>query len=188
MWRIKKLFDPRGLLAPGVMLNKDPVGHLKNTHTYPEIESVGNACIECGYCEPVCPSRHLTTTPRQRIALRREMLRHEPGSPIQSALLKEYEYDAVQTCAGDGSCEHACPVQINTGVMMKHFRHLEHGQRQEWVAEKIAAPMPTAIRAMAAVVNGSDLASARMAARKSPRNCSSTVESETGSRGAAEST
>src|SRR5580658_8132739 len=85
MWRIKKLFDPRGLLAPGVMLNKDPVGHLKNTHTYPEIESVANACIECGYCEPVCPSRHLTTTPRQRIALRREMLRHEPGSPIQNA-------------------------------------------------------------------------------------------------------
>src|SRR5580692_6591413 len=138
MWRIKKLFDPRGLLAPGVLLNKDPRGHVKNTHTFPEIEHVANACIECGYCEPVCPSRHLTTTPRQRIALRREMLRHEPGSPIQNALLKEYEYDAVQTCAGDGSCEHACPVQINTGVMMKHFRHLEHGRRQEWVAERIA--------------------------------------------------
>jgi D-lactate dehydrogenase len=138
MWRIKKLFDPRGLLAPGVMLNKDPLGHVKNTHTLPEIEHVANACIECGYCEPVCPSRHLTTTPRQRIALRREMMRHEPGSPIQKALLKEYEYDAVQTCAGDSSCEHACPVQINTGVMMKQFRHLEHSRGQEWVAERIA--------------------------------------------------
>src|SRR5580700_4427570 len=138
MWRIKKLFDPRGLLAPGVMLNKDPLGHVKNTHTLPEIEHVANACIECGYCEPVCPSRHLTTTPRQRIALRREMMRHEPGSAIQKALLKEYEYDAVQTCAGDGSCEHACPVQINTGVMMKQFRHLEHSQGEEWVAERIA--------------------------------------------------
>src|SRR5580698_8930798 len=138
MWRIKKLFDPRGLLAPGVMLNKDPLGHVKNTHTFPEIEHVANACIECGDCEPVCPSRHLTTTPRQRIALRREMMRQEPGSTIQKALLKEYEYDAVQTCAGDSSCEHACPVQINTGVMMKQFRHLEHGPWQERVAEKIA--------------------------------------------------
>ena len=138
MWRIKRLFDPRGLLAPGVMLNKDALGHVKNTHTLPEIEHVANACIECGYCEPVCPSRHLTTTPRQRIALRREMMRHESGSPIQKALLKEYEYDAVQTCAGDSSCEHACPVQINTGVMMKQFRHLEHSQGQEWVAERIA--------------------------------------------------
>jgi len=139
MWSIKKLFDPRGLLAPGAMLNKDPLGHVKNTHGIPEIEHVANACIECGYCEPVCPSRHLTTTPRQRIALRREMMRHDPGSPIQKALLKEYEYDAVQTCAGDSSCEHACPVQINTGVMMKQFRHLEHTRRQEWVAERIAA-------------------------------------------------
>jgi D-lactate dehydrogenase len=138
MWRIKRLFDPRGLLAPGVMLNKDPLGHVKHTHTFPEIEHVANACIECGYCEPVCPSRHLTTTPRQRIALRREMMRHDPGSAIQKTLLKEYEYDAVQTCAGDSSCEHACPVQINTGVMMKQFRHLEHSQGQEWVAERIA--------------------------------------------------
>jgi D-lactate dehydrogenase len=139
MWSIKKLFDPRGLLAPGVMLNKDPLGHVKNTHSLPGIEHVANACIECGYCEPVCPSRHLTTTPRQRIALRREMMRQDPGSPIQKALLKEYEYEAVQTCAGDSSCEHACPVQVNTGVLMKQFRHLEHTRRWEWVAERIAA-------------------------------------------------
>jgi len=138
MWRIKKLFDPRGLLAPGVLLNKDPLGHVKNTHTFPEIEHVANSCIECGYCEHVCPSRNLTTTPRQRIALRREMMRHEPGSPIQRALLKEYEYDAIQTCAGDGSCALACPVGINTGVMMKQFRHLEHSQGQERVAEWVA--------------------------------------------------
>jgi D-lactate dehydrogenase len=118
MWRIKQLFDPKGLLAPGVMLNKDPLGHVKNTHTCPEIEHVANACIECGYCEPVCPSRNLTTTPRQRITLRREMMRHEPGSPIQKALLKEYEYDAIQTCAGDSSCALACPVGINTRTII----------------------------------------------------------------------
>jgi D-lactate dehydrogenase len=66
------------------------------------------------------------------------MMRQEPESPVQAALLKEYEYDAVQTCAGDSSCAHACPLQISTGVMMKQFRHLEHSQGQEWVAEKIA--------------------------------------------------
>jgi D-lactate dehydrogenase len=138
MWEIKKLFDPKGLLAPGVMLNRDPQGHLKNTHSFPEIEHVANACIECGYCEPVCPSRHLTTTPRQRISLRREMMRQDPGSPVQKALLREYEYDAVQTCAGDGSCAIACPVQINTGVLMKQFRHLEHSEGQERAAATIA--------------------------------------------------
>jgi D-lactate dehydrogenase len=138
MWQVKKLFDPEGLLAPGVMLNKDPQGHLKHTHTFPEIEHIANACIECGFCEPVCPSRHLTTTPRQRIALRREMMRQEPGAPVQQALLREYEYDAIQTCAGDSSCSMACPVEINTGMLMKQFRHIEHSRREERVATWIA--------------------------------------------------
>jgi D-lactate dehydrogenase len=66
------------------------------------------------------------------------MMRHEPGSPVQVALLKEYQYDAVDTCAGDGSCELACPVEINTGVLMKHFRHLEHSQAEDRAAAKVA--------------------------------------------------
>jgi hypothetical protein len=65
-------------------------------------------------------------------------MRQEPGSPIQNALLKEFEYDAVRTCAGDSSSAHACPVQINTGVTMRQFRLLEHTQREECVTEQIA--------------------------------------------------
>ena len=66
-------------------------------------------------------------------------MRQEPGSPIQNALLKEFEYDAVRTCAGDSSCAHACPVQTNAGVTMQQLGLLEHTQRQECVAERIAA-------------------------------------------------
>ncbi len=44
--------------------------HLK---TAPTVEQEVDRCVECGYCEPVCPSRDLTTTPRQRIVLRREL-------------------------------------------------------------------------------------------------------------------
>ena len=37
-------------------------------------------CVECGYCEPVCPRKDITLTPRQRIVLRREMAAAEaPG-------------------------------------------------------------------------------------------------------------
>ena len=75
MWRIKALADPAGVLAPGVLLNRDPGVHLRNLKSTPPIEEVADNCVECGFCEPVCPSRHLTTTPRQRIVLRREMAR-----------------------------------------------------------------------------------------------------------------
>ena len=63
MWRVKGLADPDGVLAPGVLLNRDEGAHLRNLKTTPEIEEVATTCVECGFCEPVCPSRHLTTTP-----------------------------------------------------------------------------------------------------------------------------
>src|SRR3954468_3110060 len=93
MWRVKSLADPDGGLAPGVLLNRDASAHLKNLKTTPEIEEVATTCVECGFCEPVCPSRHLTTTPRQRIVIRREMARQPAGSPVQRALLEQYVYD-----------------------------------------------------------------------------------------------
>jgi D-lactate dehydrogenase len=144
MWRLKKLADPRLMLAPDVMLTRDTHAHLRHLHTVPTVEQEVDRCIECGYCEPVCPSRHITTTPRQRIALRREMLRQPSGSIVTEALLKQYEYDAIETCAGDGSCALACPVGINTGMLMKQFRHKEHNRTEENVAEKIAENWGTA--------------------------------------------
>ena len=138
MWRVKRLADPDGLLSPGVLLTADPEGHLKHLHTTPSVEAVVDRCIECGFCEPVCPSRDLTTTPRQRIALRREMARQPEDSPVREAVLRDYPYEAVETCAGDGTCGLVCPVGINTGVLMKHFRHLQHTVAEERVALSLA--------------------------------------------------
>lgn len=99
MWRIKRLVDPHGILAPRILLDRDPQAHLRGLKTIPETEAVADPCIECGFCEPACPSGDLTTTPRQRIVLRREMLRQPPGSPVTTELLDSYGYDAVDTCA-----------------------------------------------------------------------------------------
>ena len=138
MWEVKQLADPDGVLAPGVVLNRDPGVHLRNLKTTPQIEEVATTCVECGFCEPVCPSRDLTTTPRQRIVLRREMARQPSGSPVLEALLREYEYDAVETCAADGSCQLACPVGIDTGKLVKDLRSRQHSPRAEQVGLAMA--------------------------------------------------
>ncbi|MGO9883970.1 MAG: FAD-binding and (Fe-S)-binding domain-containing protein [Solirubrobacteraceae bacterium] len=138
MWRVKQLADPDGILGPGIVLNRDPEVHLRNLKSVPEIEESATKCIECGFCEPVCPSRNLTTTPRQRIALRREMARQPAGSPVVTALLDEYAYDGLETCAADGSCATVCPVAIDTGKLVKELRHTAHGARAERAGLELA--------------------------------------------------
>jgi D-lactate dehydrogenase len=140
MWRIKALADPKGVLAPDVILTRKSDVHLQSLKSIPAIENVTNStqCIECGFCEPVCPSRNVTMTPRQRIALRREMARQPADSPMLLRLQDQYEYDGIQTCAGDGSCSIPCPIGINTGSLMKELRQKEHGHRAEEVALRIA--------------------------------------------------
>ncbi|ARX88734.1 oxidoreductase [Streptomyces alboflavus] len=122
------------MLAPRVVLDRDPRAHLRGLKTIPAIELLADPCIECGFCEPTCPSEDLTTTPRQRIVLRREMLRQEPGSPVEDGLVEAYGYDAVDTCAGDSTCKLACPVGIDTGALMKDFRRARHSPREERAA------------------------------------------------------
>ncbi|HEX6887552.1 MAG TPA: FAD-binding and (Fe-S)-binding domain-containing protein, partial [Candidatus Nanopelagicales bacterium] len=138
MRAVKRLVDPHGVLSPGVLLTDDAQAHLQHLKTSPTIEPVADRCIECGYCEHVCPSRRVTTTPRQRIALRREMARQPVGSAVAETLEREYVYDAVETCAGDGTCALACPVDINTGDMMKAFRVRAHNAPSEAVALQVA--------------------------------------------------
>jgi D-lactate dehydrogenase len=47
----------------------------------PAVSPLIDSCIECGFCEPQCPSKGLTLTPRQRIAASREMTRLRCDSP-----------------------------------------------------------------------------------------------------------
>ncbi len=134
MWRVKRLADPGGVLGPGIVLTEDADAHLRNLKSAPRIEPEANQCIECGFCEPVCPSRDLTTTPRQRIVLRREMARQPEGSPVLEALLGEYAYDGMETCAADGLCSLQCPVGIDTGKLVKGLRARRHERRSERTA------------------------------------------------------
>ena len=122
---IKTLFDPTGMLNPGVILNPDPRAHISNIKDMPPIDAEVDKCIECGYCESHCPSRLLTLTPRRRIVIRREIARQGNGkaeSPLLASLYKDFKYSGLDTCAVDGLCASACPININTGDLTKSLR------------------------------------------------------------------
>lgn len=124
MRRIKELCDPAGVLNPGVILNDDPQAHLRHIKADPPVAEEVDRCVSCGYCEPVCPSRDLTLTPRQRIVTLRaiESARQAGDEELARELERDYDYESVQTCAVDGMCQTACPVGINTGDLVKRLR------------------------------------------------------------------
>lgn len=141
MKRVKELADPAGLLNPGVVVNDDPRAHLKDLKPLPSVEEEVDRCIECGFCEPLCPSRDLTLTPRQRIVVRRELARLDAARRdprLRSALEADFPYDALDTCAVDGLCATACPVKIDTGTLTKRFRAVRHSAAANRTAALVA--------------------------------------------------
>ncbi len=157
MWRVKNLADPEGILGKNVLLSRDPDVNMRNFESTPSIEKEATECMECGFCEPHCPSRNVTLTPRQRIVVRREMARQPQGSKMYAALLGSYEYDGIETCAVDGTCQLACPVGINTGDLVKAFRRDESTNRREKIALSVAKHWDLAERLSRDAVGAADV-------------------------------
>nr|WP_255670482.1 FAD-binding and (Fe-S)-binding domain-containing protein [Mucilaginibacter sp. UR6-11] len=136
MKAVKEAVDPDNLLNPGVIINADKQAHIKNLKDLPQVEEEVDRCIECGFCEHKCPSRDITLTPRKRIVVRRELIKLKgKGYNGQYAeLLQQYQYEGLDTCAVDGLCATACPVDINTGDLVKRLRRENHSG----IANKLA--------------------------------------------------
>ena len=125
MKRIKNIFDPHNKINPDVLINPDPKAHLKNLKPMPESHAIIDKCIECGFCEPNCVSEGFTLSPRQRIVIAREISRLEATkeNPIRLAeIRRDVTYQLDETCATDGLCALACPVNIDTGEFVKTWR------------------------------------------------------------------
>ena len=125
--RIKAIFDPERILNPDVMITDDPDVYKKNLKAQCVIDDAFTICMECGFCEKHCPSRNLTLTPRQRIALLRETkrLENEGNFTLASELRKGYEYFGVDTCAACSMCKGLCPLSIDTAQIALSMRRID---------------------------------------------------------------
>jgi D-lactate dehydrogenase len=162
MGELKRVCDPNGILNPDTILTNNPKIHIQHLKTTPTVEVEVDRCVECGYCEPVCPSRDITTTPRQRIVLRREIARAELAGELELAneLRTDYDYEGNQTCAVDGMCQLACPVLIDTGQLTKRLRAEAEGRVEATMWQLAARRWAGATRVAAAGLS---------AARSAPR-------------------
>ncbi|MEB2327750.1 MAG: FAD-binding and (Fe-S)-binding domain-containing protein [Pseudomonas sp.] len=158
MWKIKRLLDPTGILNPDVVLSEDPDIHLKNLKPMPAADEIVDKCIECGFCEPVCPSNGLTLTPRQRIVIWRDIQARKRAGVDTTEIERLYHYHGVDTCAATGLCAQRCPVGINTGDLVRKLRGREANKTgtANWLAEHFATAVQ-GTRFMLHVANGAHL-------------------------------
>ena len=125
--RIKAIFDPERILNPDVIITDDPDVYKKNLKAQCAIDDAFTICMECGFCEKHCPSRNLTLTPRQRIALLRETkrLEDEGNYALAAELRKGYEYYGIETCAACSMCKGLCPLSIDTAQIALSMRRID---------------------------------------------------------------
>ena len=158
MWKLKRLLDPNGILNPDVVLSEDPDIHLKNLKPLPAADEIVDKCIECGFCEPVCPSKGLTLSPRQRIVMWRDIQARKRAGVDTTEIERLYHYHGVETCAATGLCAQRCPVGINTGDLVRKLRGREANRTgtANWLAEHFATAVQ-GTRFMLHVANGAHL-------------------------------
>lgn len=149
--RIKKIFDPHNLFNPDVIICDDPNIHIKNLKPTHSIDEFMDSCMECGFCEKVCPSKEITLSPRQRIAVYREIQRLESkNNKTQSeieelqSLKQDYKYYGVQTCATCSMCYMICPLEIDTAKIATNINNAH--AKGIGVARSISNNLGTAIK------------------------------------------
>lgn len=163
MKSLKSIIDPNNTLNPGVILNDDKNAHIKHLKLMPHADPIIDKCIECGFCEPVCPSKEFSLTPRHRIALWRRIQQLEQAKTLSDSeqnelkeLNKNYQHLGIDSCAATGMCAQRCPVGINTGDLIRQLRSEKLGSTgkliAKWSANHFAAVSASA--ATAFKING----------------------------------
>ena len=122
---IKALFDPDKIFNPDVIITDNKKLHITSLKQIPVADKLIHDCVECGFCEPACPSDGLSLTPRQRIVAYRNMQalpRTGASGKLFAKMNRAFQYAGIDTCAETGMCALRCPLGIDTGKFIKSIR------------------------------------------------------------------
>jgi len=131
---IKRLFDPKGVLNPGVILGDgDITDYMRPVPLYidvgggldrPGLQESLDRCHGCGLCRSVCPIYEVTGldeySPRGRVALSRSLARGEIGKlPAQrDPTLRRL----LETCIGCARCDAGCPTGVGAPAVISNTK------------------------------------------------------------------
>lgn len=150
MLEAKRLLDPAGILNRGCLLNDGERCHLEGLKFVGAVGRGVDLCVDCGFCEAVCPSARTGFSPRQRIyALRAIAALEQAGDERQAAEWKEFfRTMGVELCATDGLCSTRCPLGIDVAGFMRHLRHENLTDREKKAASFVAGHIAPVSRAL----------------------------------------
>lgn len=157
---IKKVFDPETILNPGVLVNEDSNGHTDGLKSPLTVSPDVDLCVECGFCEHVCPSRNIGFTPRQRISLFRAVtkLRLEGKNETADEWEKIFRKYGEELCATDGLCSLKCPLGVDVASLIRSIRGKKASANSTKIADYVTDHLGGVLKTASITLNGMSLA------------------------------
>ncbi len=138
---LKSTIDPEGLLNPNVILNDNPNCHLEDLKYAGPVDSLIDTCVDCGFCEYVCPTGAIGLSSRQRIYAVRTIAGMIQNGEKEKAerWLKKFNEVGRDTCATDGLCSKRCPLGIDIAQYMRKLRSQDASSFTHAVAGQVGS-------------------------------------------------
>ena len=150
MREVKRLLDPADILNRGCLMNDGARCHLEGLKFVGAVGQGIDLCVDCGFCESVCPSARTGFSPRQRIyALRAVAALEQAGQADRAEEWKAlFRSDGLDLCATDGLCSTRCPLGIDVAGFMRRLRHDNLTSREKKAAAFVAGHVAPVSRIM----------------------------------------
>lgn len=181
--RFKRIFDPEGVVNPGVLIDPEPIDDRLRPgpgQTRFELTPVSafsrdqgsflngvNRCVGVGACRSMegamCPSFQITRdevhSTRGRARLLSEMLR---GDSIQDGYRSTEVKEALDLCLSCKACVNECPVNVDMATYKSEFLHRFYHRRLRPMAHYTMGWLPALVTAMHKVPGAASLAGAAL--------------------------